>query len=100
MTPSVAEVEAFHEFLADHFIMWRDLERFCSCGLKFGFSDSAIHHVASLLASREAAARAEAWDEAVQALGWALNNGPSERALPYVAEHNPYRIARTDGAGS
>jgi hypothetical protein len=60
-----------------------------------------VEVLADFIAAREAAARAEAWDEAVQALAWALDNGPSERALPYVAEHNPHRaIARTDGAGS
>jgi len=48
-------------------------------------------HVAAALAPVVAEARAEAWDEAVQALAWALDNGPSDRALPYVAEHNPYR---------
>ena len=35
--------------------------------------------------------RAEAWDEAVQALAWCLDNGPADSALPHVAEHNPYR---------
>jgi hypothetical protein len=44
--------------LAAHFIMWRGLdgggpagEWFCHCGLKFGFSDSAIKHVAAALAA-------------------------------------------------
>lgn len=40
--------------LADHFIMWHELDDLagpsgewrCQCGLKFGFSDSAIDHVA------------------------------------------------------
>lgn len=32
---------------------------------------------------------ADAWDEALQALSWAMENGPDP--LRYVAEHNPYR---------
>lgn len=37
------------------------------------------------------ASKAEAWDEACQAFAWCRDNGPIEDALPYVAEHNPYR---------
>lgn len=36
-------------------------------------------------------AQADAWDEACQAFAWCRDNGPIEDALPYVAEHNPYR---------
>lgn len=34
------------------------------------------------------------WDEAVQALAWAMENGPTGDALRYVADHNPYGSAR------
>jgi hypothetical protein len=44
---------AVRDVLGDHFVMWRALhgdgpvgEWLCQCGLTFGFSDSAIDHVA------------------------------------------------------
>lgn len=50
--------ERIYDGLREHFVMWRDLtgdgppgEWFCSCGLKFGFSDTAIRHVAGVLAA-------------------------------------------------
>lgn len=58
-----------------HFIMWRDLtdedsppgEWFCSCDAKFGFSYTAIRHVAAQLLAEGvgvlADAKAEVWDE-------------------------------------
>lgn len=41
------------------------------------------------------AAQADAWEEACQAFGWALNNGSIEDALAYVSEHNPYAEDQT-----
>ena len=46
--------ERVREALADHFVMWRNHgarlgpsgEWFCACGKKFGFSDTAIDHIA------------------------------------------------------
>jgi hypothetical protein len=64
----------------------------------------AAERLSPHIAARDAATRADAWDEAVQALAWAQDNGPYEGALRYVAEHNPYREAaasptRGNGAG-
>ena len=36
--------------------------------------------------------KAEAWDECVEAMAWAQQNGPEENALAYVGNNNPYRI--------
>lgn len=72
-----AEREGLAEVLREHFVMWHDLpkplsttlptppgEWRCQCGLKFGFSDSAIDHqadaLADLLAARVRRVRAEA----------------------------------------
>lgn len=58
-------------------------------------------HVAAAIAAalaaedRESGLRADAWDEAVQAMAWAIDNGPLTSALPYVRRNNPYR-AKTE----
>lgn len=57
-----ADTTGLRETLAAHFIMWHDVdgriggEWRCACGLKFGFSDTAIDHIAHQVeqASREA----------------------------------------------
>lgn len=36
-------------------------------------------------------ARGDGWDEACQALAWAMENGSIEEAPAYVAANNPYR---------
>ena len=43
------------------------------------------------LAAEVRKAKAEAWDETCEAFAWCITNGPIKDALPYVAEHNPYR---------
>lgn len=49
--------EAIHSVLSVHFVMWHDMEGppggewRCQCGLKFGFSDSAIAHQAEMVAA-------------------------------------------------
>lgn len=37
------------------------------------------------------AAKAEAWGAACEAFAWCIDGGTIEDALPYVAQHNPYR---------
>jgi hypothetical protein len=56
--PQLATRDTLRAVLADHFVMWHDFEDptpirgewRCACGLKFGFSDSAIDHQADALA--------------------------------------------------
>jgi len=43
--------------------------------------------IESMIADRNAAV----WHECLQAVAWALDNGPADRALPYVGSHNPYK---------
>ena len=43
------------------------------------------------------AERAAGWDECLQALAWAEQNGPREHAYEYVRKHNPYRADALDG---
>lgn len=59
--------QSIREALGEHFVMWHPLaqngapltwtsagppgEWRCACGLKFGFSDSAIDHVAEVIAA-------------------------------------------------
>jgi len=56
-----------------------------------------LDEIEDWLAQVKATARAEAWDEAIQAVAWCLDNGePSApAALVYTAEHNPYRSLST-----
>lgn len=49
--------------------------------------------VLPIVADEVRKAKAEAWDETCEAFAWCITNGPIEDALPYVAEHNPYRSA-------
>lgn len=46
------------------------------------------------LAERDRAIKEAVWDEACQALGWALNNGSPEDAVAHVVGNCPYRLAR------
>jgi hypothetical protein len=54
-------------------------------------ADAALAALAATAPAHDEAAAA--WDEAVQAMAWALGNGSPEEALRYVREHNPYRAA-------
>jgi hypothetical protein len=52
-------------------------------------------HVAEYVVPRIVAAHeAAAFEEALQAVAWAMDNGPAADALGYVAKNNPYRGAR------
>lgn len=41
--------------------------------------------------------RADTWEEACEAIAWALANGSPTAAVGYVAENNPYRKDSHDG---
>lgn len=77
---SAGDVESIRAVLASHFVMWRDLndlagpsgEWFCECGETFGFSDSAIDHVAAFLAAHVARASTAGRERVARAVIGAL----------------------------
>lgn len=83
-TPSIEDV------LAAHFIMWHDFddtgrpkgEWVCQCGAKFGFSDSAIAHVADAIRAH----LAEHTDEAAGAAERAFKLADAWESKPYECE--------------
>lgn len=86
------------EALADHFVMWHDMgeadqppgEWRCACGLKFGFSDSAIDHVAEQVQS------VLRHDEAEKGRLWQHLRDRCERAETMHAEAFRIGIAKQD----
>lgn len=95
--------------LAEHFVMWNEVasrapsgDWVCHCGLKFGFSDSAIAHVAAKVAEALAGPTPEGDDrestrirEGVEALiapGWRPNKGHEHdtTAAAYAAGRNDF----------
>jgi hypothetical protein len=60
--------------------------------------DEALAAAASMV-ERESGqpSRAKVWEEALEAVAWTMSTGgPPD--LAYVAEHNPYRAASSEGA--
>lgn len=94
--PVLTDEEAIAEILAAHQPSGSSgIGVVCACGQIPQVTTRFVHrdyraHVASILATHVAAAKAEAWDECCKGFAWALDNGPDEMAIQYVRDHNPY----------
>lgn len=78
--------------LADHhYRPFRDVQR-CTCGwTAVGFACLYDEHLAAVIEPLIVARQRAAWDEAIQALSWAMDNGSDP--LGYVRDNNPFRVS-------
>lgn len=77
-----ADRQALTDVLDEHFVMWHDLdgdgppgEWRCACGLKFGFSHSAVDHVAEQITAHLAARLSDPDVVEAAEVGWYVGCG-------------------------